>query len=143
MLVEEIHKIGFQLTSENSYKLIVPICLKLQKNDKQRLAFEYVERSKSRALIGLMAASMSVQPTVPMVEELKILIDRENEHIARLRQIQTRHLQNEKVTLEPGEADRLRKELDSLYDKIAKYDEQYVSLRRPKPLSLTEIKAMV
>jgi CHAT domain-containing protein len=141
MLVEEVDKIEFQSLHSNDYKLIVPICLKLKKDGREKLAFQYVEQSKSRALIDLMSASNSVLPTVPMTNELKSLIDRENEHIARLRQIQTQHLRNERVIVEPGEVDRLKKELEDIYVEIGKYDKQYVSLRKPQPISLGEIQA--
>jgi CHAT domain-containing protein len=141
MLVEEVDKIEFQSLHSNDYKLIVPICLKLKKDGREKLAFQYLEQSKSRALIDLMSASNSVLPTVPMTNELKSLIDKENDHIARLRQIQTQHLRNEKVIVEPGEVDRQREELNGIYLKIKEYDKQYVSLRKPTPIPLGEVQA--
>jgi CHAT domain-containing protein/uncharacterized protein HemY len=141
MLVEEVHKIWFQSSTASDYELIIPLCLKLQRDDKTRLAFEYVQRGKSRTLIDLMSANESILPAGPMTDKLKLLIDKENEHVARLRQIQTQHLRNEKVIVEPGEVDRLRKELEDIYTEIAKYDKQYVSLRKPQPISVDEIKA--
>jgi tetratricopeptide (TPR) repeat protein len=141
MLVEEVHKIGFQSSTANDYELIVPLCLKLPKDDGAKLAFEYVERSKARALIDLLSASSSVLPAVQITNKLKSLIDRENELIARLRQIQTQHIRNEKLIVEPGEVERLRKELEDIYVEIGKYDKQYVSLRKPKPISLSGIQA--
>ena len=87
-----------------------------------------------------MSVSNSPMPTVPMTDKLRLLIDIENEHIARLRHIKTQHLRNERVILEPGELERLRKELEDIHDEIGKYDKQYVSLRNPSPpISLGEI----
>jgi CHAT domain-containing protein len=37
--------------------------------------------------------------------------------------------------------ERLRKELEDIYLEIGKYDEQYLSLRKPQPISLGEIQA--
>ncbi len=141
MLAEEVDKIDFQSLYSNDYALIVPICLRLQKKDseRERLAFQYVEQSKSRALIDLIAASNSVQPTAQMTEELRALIEEESKHISRLRQIQTQHIRNEKVVAEPGEVDRLRQEINKIYLQIDKYDKQYVSLRKAMPIPLSEI----
>ncbi|MGH9990103.1 MAG: tetratricopeptide repeat protein, partial [Nitrososphaera sp.] len=141
MLVKEVDKIEFQSLHSNAYALIVPICLKLQKEDeeRERLAYQYVEQSKSRALIDMMSASNSVLPTAQMTEELRSLIEEENKRISRLRQIQTQHIRNEKVTVEPGEVDRLRQELSEIYYQIEKYDKQYVSLRKATPIPLSEV----
>ncbi len=142
MLVQEEQKIGFQSTVAGDYLNIVPLCLKFQRKDKEIEALGYVERSKSRVLIDLMAASSSVLPTVPMTQELKLLIDAEKRHLIRLQEIQMQHIQSKQMTVDPGEVDRVRKELENIYVEIRrKYDKQYVSLRKPQPISLDEIQA--
>jgi hypothetical protein len=58
----------------SAYQLMIPICLRL-KNEKE--AFEYVERSKSKVFLYLLAAS-NIRPSVPVVtNELKLLLDEE------------------------------------------------------------------
>lgn len=49
---------------------MVPLCLKLEK---QRKAFEYAERSKSRAFLDLMAAT-PIKPTVEPTNEMEQLL---------------------------------------------------------------------
>lgn len=142
-LIEDEHKLGFQSTNATAYDLIVPLCLKIQQKEKERQAFDYVERSKSRAFIDLMSVNVSIRPSVAITENLNMLVDRESHIIAKLRTIQTQYYRNERARIEPGEIDQLRNELNSIYDEISKYDKQYVSLRRPKSLSLEDIIAKI
>jgi hypothetical protein len=90
-----------------------------------------------------MAASDIICPTVAITEKMKLLIDRENSILARLQAIQIQYYRNERTNIEPGEVELLRSELEYIYDEIGKDDEQYISLRRSLPLSLSEIKAMI
>jgi CHAT domain-containing protein len=83
----------------------------------------------------------SIQPPVPMTKELKLLLDRENRYIKRLREVQMQYYRNEKLTVGAGEVEHLRNELESIYDILNEYDKEYVSLRRSRPISLKEIRA--
>ncbi len=156
-IVEEENKMGYYadvVSGFDAYELIVPICLKL-KNDKE--AFEYAERSKSKAFIDMLAAS-NLRPSVPIVtSELKSLLDGEENYLIKLRQIQTKQsrsilsstvkvrddnnfIVSPHADREVGEGvDFILSELDKIYDKIEKIDPEYVFVRRAKPLSLDKI----
>ena len=140
-LIEEEHKIGFYARTSDAYRYMVPLCLKLKKEDE---AFEYTEGSKSRAFLDLLAAT-EISPSVELTRELKLLLDDEETYLARLREIQTRHLRSRqaKVSVEPGEIERIYENLNQIYDKIEKYDPEYVFTRRGKPLSLNKIQNML
>lgn len=138
-LVEEEHKIPFAGRISDAYQLMIPLCLRLKKDEE---AFEYAERSKSRAFLDLLAAT-EIKPSVELTSELSSLLDNEENCLARLREIQTRHLRQTKVSVEPGEVERIREKLDEIYDQMKEYDPEYVFLRRGKPLSIKGIQEML
>jgi CHAT domain-containing protein/tetratricopeptide (TPR) repeat protein len=154
-IIEEEYKMGFyaNLGSESdAYQYMVPICLRL-KNEKE--AFEYAERSKSKAFLYLLAAS-NIRPSVPIVtSELKSLLDDEENYLIKLRQIQTRHsrsMTSSTVKVDTNgvavntyadsggkEVDFILSELDKIYDKIERIDSEYVFLRRGRHLPLDKV----
>ena len=137
-LVEEKHKISFHAHTSNAYQAMVPLCLKL---GKEKTAFEYVERSKSRALLDLLAAT-KIKPTVKLTSKLERLLADEENCLAELREIQTRHLGQSRVS-EPGKIEGIRKKLNCIYDEIGEVAPEYVFTRRGKPLSLNKIQKML
>ena len=138
-LVEEEHKIGFYARSLEAYQYMVPLCLKLKKENE---AFWYVEGSKSRAFLDLIA-STEIKPPVELTSDLKSLLDDEETYLARLQEVRTRHLRQSQVSVEPGEVERIFEKLNEIYGKIEKYDPEYVFTRRGKPLSLNKIQDML
>lgn len=134
-LVEEEHRIGAYAQASNAYKNIVPICLEL---GKQKEAFEYVGRSKSRAFLDLLAA-VDLRPTIESTAELRSLLDKEEIHLIKLREIQTRHLRQTARPVEPGEVDNLWKSLNQIYGKLEQLDAEYVSMRKGRPFPLERI----
>lgn len=138
-LVEEQHKIGFLDRAIYAYQLIIPICLNLKKENE---AFEYTERSKSRAFLDLLSAT-EIKPTCEITDKLQSLLDKEKMDLAKLRQIQMRHLRPAKIPVEPGEVEKIRKNLTEIYDRIGKYDPKYVFVRKGKPLSVTKIQEIL
>jgi len=54
------HKIGFQTQTANAFQIMVPLCVKIER---AKEAFEYAERSKSRAFLDLLA-STEIKPTI-------------------------------------------------------------------------------
>jgi tetratricopeptide (TPR) repeat protein len=138
-LVEEEYKIPFFSRISDAYQYMIPLCLKLKKGDK---AFEYTERSKSRAFLDLIAAT-EIKPLVEVTSELKWLLYDEESYLTRLREIQTRHIRQTKVTVEPGESEKIFEKLNKIYGKIEKYDPEYVFTRRGEPLSLSKIQDML
>jgi CHAT domain-containing protein/Tfp pilus assembly protein PilF len=138
-LVEEYHKREFQAKASEAYQFMVPLCLKL---GKEKEAFEYVEGSKSRAFLDLLAAT-EISPTVKLTKELKSLLNDEASCLADLRAIQMRHLKPYNSPVELGKVDSVLERLNQIYKRISEIDPEYVSARRAKPLSLTDIQNML
>ena len=138
-LLEEEHKIGFYARASGAYQVMVPLCLKSKKG---KDAFEYTERSKSRAFLDLIAAT-EIKPSIELTSELNSLLDDEKNYLAKLREIQTRHLRQTKVSVEPGEVEKIFENLNLIYDKIHEFDPEYVFARRGNPLSLNKIQDML
>ena len=134
-LVEEEHKIGFYALASDAYQYMIPLCLKL---GKRKEAFEYVERSKSRAFLDLLATT-EIKPICQITSTLKSLLDDEDANLSRLREIQISHLKRTRVSVEPGEIEKIFENLNHVYSKIEQYDPEYVYTRRGKPLSLNKI----
>ena len=133
---------------------MVPVCLRL---DKDKEAFEYAERSKSKVFLYLLAAS-NIRPTIPVqvTSELKSLLDDEEKYLMKLRQIQTRHSRsmigstvnvragNGAIAVSPDRdgveaSDHILSDLNKIYDKLEPIDPEYVFLRRGRPLPLNKI----
>ena len=138
-LVEEEKKIMFSTQTFNAYQYMIPLSLDLKK---EKEAFDYTERSKSRAFLDLLAAT-EIKPTVEITEELKPLLDNEKVYLNRLREIQTQHLRQTKIPVEPGEIDAIRDNLNQIYDQIDEIDPAYVYTRRERPLSSNEVQNML
>jgi len=130
-LVEEEHKTSFQATVSDAYEYMVPLCLKLGKEEE---AFGYVEHSKSRAFLDLLAAT-EIKPTVELTSGLGSLLHNEEMYLAELREIQTRHLRPTRGPAEPGEVEYTLMNLNLIYEEVEKLDPEYVFMRRGKPLS--------
>ncbi|MGC2681180.1 MAG: tetratricopeptide repeat protein, partial [Candidatus Nitrosopolaris sp.] len=159
-IIEEVHRMGFYASHASRadvYQFMVPVCLRL---DKDKEAFEYAERSKSKVFLYLLAAS-NLRPTIPIItRELKSLLDDEEKCLMMLRQIQTRHSRSmidvtvnvrgingasavspDNDEVEPS--DYILSELNKIYDRIESIDPEYVFLRRGRPLSLDKIQNML
>jgi tetratricopeptide (TPR) repeat protein len=134
-LIQEEHKISL-LTKASAYELMVPICLKLKLREE---AVIYTERAKSRVLLDMLAKT-EIKPTVELTEEFQSLIQEEEKYVIKLREIQTRHLRKIARSPEkPGEIDHVLKQLKNVYEKIAKFDPEYVLMRSGRPLGFKEI----
>ena len=134
-LVQEDYIMGFRAQASRAYRLVVPLCLKL---GKEKEAFEYMEGSKSRAFLELLAAT-KIKPTTELTNEISALLNDEETYLAKLREIQKRHLRQTNIQVELGETERILQRLNLIYDEIGKVDPEYVSARRAKPISLDNI----
>jgi hypothetical protein len=96
-------------------------------------------------------------------KEIKKLLAKEIELLQRKRQIQLRNILNfqanrtttneTKIThveatkvrtiYKADEIQNIIDELAQIYNELAKYDKEYVSLRRPKPILMKELKEMI
>jgi tetratricopeptide (TPR) repeat protein len=135
-LAEEEYKIVFSTRAYIAYQFMVPLCLKLEKEEK---AFEYTERSKLRAFLDSLAAT-EIKPTSELTDELQSLLNDEEMYLAKLREIQTQHLRPTKHPMGPEEVEKIHENLTTIYDKIKKFDPEYVFLRSGRPLSLNDIR---
>ena len=138
-LIEEEKKIMFSTQTFGAYHLMIPLSLDLKK---EKEAFDYTERSKSRAFLDLLAAT-EIEPTVEIPEGLRPLLHNEQVYLDRLREIQTQHLRQTKIPVEPGEIEAIRENLDQIYDQIDEIDPAYVYARRGRPLSSNEVQDML
>ena len=110
--------------------------------EKECEAFEYAERSKSRAFLDLIA-NTEIKPSVALTGELKSLRDDEENYLSTLREIQMRHLRQTGVSVEPGEVEGIFRQLDTIRDEIEEHDPKYVFTRRGKPLSFDRVQKLL
>jgi len=137
-LIEEEHKIGFHTRVFDAYRYIVPICLDIKR---EKEAFEYTEKGKSRAFLDLLAAT-HIKPFVKPTDELNSLLRDEEIYLARLRDIQRQYLRQTRA-VESGEVEKIYENLAQIYDKMVEIDPEYVFTRRAKSFSLNEIQRML
>lgn len=138
-LIEEPNKISFYISTSKIFHDIIPLCLKLKKDSE---AFEYTERSKSRAFLDLLATT-EIRPTVKLTDKLESLLGDEENCLDRLRKLQTRHLTKSSTPVEPREVDNIINKLNEIYDKMEVFDQQYASIRQGKPQTLKEIQKIL
>jgi CHAT domain-containing protein len=136
-LVIEKHKISYYSHSSDVYQLMVPICLLLGKEEE---AFEYAERSRSKAFLDMMA-STSIKPSVRLTDELQSLLDEEKNYLDQIQAIRINYSKN--IFSKPREIQQIRKGLEKTYNKIDKVDPEYAFIRRGKSLSLDKIQLML
>ncbi|MGD2249457.1 MAG: CHAT domain-containing tetratricopeptide repeat protein, partial [Candidatus Methanofastidiosia archaeon] len=138
-LVKEEHKIGFPVRLSDAYQWTVSLCMNLEKREE---AFEYSERSKSRAFLDLLAVS-DIKPTIDPSDKLEELFHIEGIYLNKLREIQTAHLKETKPVIEPGKVEKIHETLHHIYDKIEKFDPEYVFMRRGTPSTVNEIQKIL
>ena len=83
-------------------------------------------------------ATTKINPSIESTKNIKLLLDKEEFYLAKLREIQTSYFKLI-PNKEAGSLGGIFKKLDQIYDEIAKFDPEYVSSRRAKPVSLREI----
>ncbi len=138
-LVGEQHKSSFHATFAFVYQTIVPLCVKLGKNEE---AFQYVESSKSRAFLDLLAATR-IRPTVKITSELRSLLQEEENSLQALRSIQLRHMKVQKSLANSQGSSEVREKLEQIYEKMNRLDPNYVQARRVQSSSSEEIKQVL
>ena len=138
-LFEEEKKVMFSTQTSRAYQYMIPLCLNLKK---EKEAFDYTERSKSRAFLDLLAAT-EIKPTAELTERLRPLLHDEEIYLDKWREIQTRHLRHTRIFVEHGEIEAIRERLDQIYNQIEEIDAEYVYARRGRPLSLDNVQGML
>jgi len=138
-IVQDKLRIGFGNSISETFKLAVRVCLILNKYEQ---AFEYVEHSKSRALLELLATS-PINPTVAVTDDLKQLVAKEEECLVKLRQLQREYRADSRgndPTVTTKGVDVIKEELNTIYKKIQPIDPEYASLRSGRILSFSDLK---
>jgi tetratricopeptide (TPR) repeat protein len=143
-LIEEGYMISFYSHSpaSSAYEYMILVCLNMKTREKKLEALKYVERSKSRAFVDMLATT-PMRSTIRVTDELASLMKEEEGYLVKLRQKQTRHLRNRSIAVQPGEIDRILEGLKQVYDKIENIDQEYVLMRRGAPISFDEIKPLL
>ena len=151
------NKVDYYALTSNVYSLMIDVCIKLLKRVE---AFEYVERSKSKAFLDLMSTSdiknMSLNFTpLKNKNDMKILLEKEEELLLKKKSIQMRYnknfndtalteiIQTDKKTQniidKPLEMETVLKDLNEIYLEMEKIDPKYVSLRTPKHIKVEQV----
>jgi len=154
-LAEDEHKIGYYGLSANKYETIILVCIEL---GKEKEAFDFVQRAKSKATIDLMSTSRVLSNIANVHEtnkELQNLLKEEESLLQRKKALQLKsiikrhHPQSEipypisnnitsKSLTQQQEYtfDQVLYKLDKIYDQIEKIDPGYVTLKRPMSITL-------
>jgi hypothetical protein len=120
------------------------------KKDKEKEAFEFVQRAKSKAFVDLISSNIDIKPNISnrnsTKDEMEELIRVEKELLKKKKTVQLQsirdvnELQNQRASeVKPGQIIKVVEDLNNLYDQMEKIDPEYVSLRRPKPITLDKI----
>ncbi|MFX0095163.1 MAG: tetratricopeptide repeat protein, partial [Candidatus Hodarchaeota archaeon] len=147
-LVEERDKLGIYARFSGGYQSMISLCVDLSKNESvdaseyREKAFNYTERSKSRAFLDLLAAT-KIQPSKDLPEECYELLAEEEKCLSRIRELQIRDVRSGITPVEPGELEKLDEQLNSLYKKLKKYIPEYVFIRSGKPLALKNLQKLL
>ena len=163
-LIQEEHKVGYYGLQVKVYSVIIQLFI-LSKNTEK--AFEYLERSKSKAFNEILLMTSHLRPSVKNVsKEYQSLLDKEERLIDKLKAIQIQSLNKQESQQQQQqpiglnfssnntaisntitthiqhsklETDNIINELSLVYDKIEnEFDPEYVFVRRSKSFSLSK-----
>jgi tetratricopeptide (TPR) repeat protein len=127
-LMLDDHKVNFNNLGSNSYRHMVHVCLALGQTER---AFSYLERSKSRALVVLLAAT-NIRPKARITRNLDLLLRKEQQYLDQRRKIQRSYFEHSNFDIKVEETERVRSAISRIHDKISEYDREYVALRGGK-----------
>ena len=133
-LFEEQFKINFFSDLSHVYSDLIQLCIKLNEFEE---AFMYLQKSKAKAFLDSLSLS-EMKPTAPKSKILNSLLEKEKEVLTELRKIKVIDVSQNSNAL-PDVNEHL-KTLDDIYSQLNKIDPQYVSIRHPTPISLSELK---
>jgi tetratricopeptide (TPR) repeat protein len=135
-IIGEDHKVSFFGGIPESYEYMIKLCIQLRRIED---AHFYIERSKSRAFLEMLAKT-EIKPTMEPSKKLKELLMKEEKQLIKLRDLQIQHLRTNNPDVHPYEIEIATETLKSIYSQIQQIDPEYVLLRNGDPLSLKEIR---
>ena len=138
-IVEEQHEFCFISTIRNPYLLMISICIDM---DMRREALEYVERSKSKAFLKLIALS-DVKPKMEMNNKNCQLLKREKNILLQIKNARKHQVFINALSEDYRKIEELRNELKEIYNEIAKEDQEYVSVRTGKSLDINQLEKFI
>lgn len=130
--LQEIHKID---TLKNKIHIFPKIINLLISNKKFDLAFEYLEKSKSRSFLDFIKNSY-IKPPKEIPNDLILKEQKIIEKLNLLNENLLNSLNHNKIKLE---IEKINDDLFELQDIIKQYSEEYVDIRRGNPVSYNEI----
>jgi hypothetical protein len=151
-LVDDTIKINYHDKYINYYELAVFIAYCLAEKWKyNKEAFELVQRSKSKAFIDLMSSNIDIKLNLKKGNEDKDritnLIEIEKSLLNEKKLVQLQSIINSKGKKfqefggsKPNDILQIVEKLNNMYVEMGKINPEYVSLRKPKPLTLSKVK---
>lgn len=143
-LVSEEYKITFLGKRVNAYSKMILLCLAMGRNKE---AFEYAERAKSRALIDLIG-NRRIDPKtgeekelVIQAERLRCILNRLRKELERIDRL-PRELERGKVELRNEIRDDERREVE-IWNEIRRKNPEFASLKMVDPVTLEEVQQML
>lgn len=132
-------KSELQLEHANLYSRVVQTCQAL---GRYRETFNYIERSRSRSLLSLLGQTlqspgMTKKPLQDKLEKISSLSD----DLRTLENVMSQTSSAEEILALIDQENRLRRELDGLFNETASSLPEYVALRRGQPIDFETVKA--
>ena len=149
-ILDDEYKILYYGNNTAVYRYMIRVCMRLNKFIE---AYEYVRRSKAKALLDLLTTG-NIKPATKnsLIEEY---IKKERTLLNKKRIIQNQYLHRDhsvdsftgflqiKANSSYEELVKVNRSLDKLYDELEELDPRYTLLRRPKNISLNELQESV
>jgi hypothetical protein len=135
--IEEENKITYYSLMTDLYQNMILLCKKLSKDGEMLL---YVERSKSKAFVDIMAKTDIIYS--PILRQHQDILEKEKDCISRIR---AKQIENKLV----GNTDDGKnimediQRLEEVYETMEHIDSEYVFMRRGKPPALSEIRKLL
>ena len=138
-LFEEKHEFSLISAIKDPYLIMISICIDMGRKEE---ALEYVERSKSKSFLKLLALS-DIKPRIKVSQKNIELIRKEKILLEKIKKIKEKQVGNVKFELDYELVKELKNKLRIIYKEIEKEDPEYVSIREGKSVDADTIKKYV
>jgi tetratricopeptide (TPR) repeat protein len=134
---EEANKLTYYGLMAELYHKMITLCHTLSKLDSM---FAYVERSKSKAFLDIIARTEIVAS--PQLRQAQDLLAQERQYLVRLWERQTQPVMRDQG-YEPESLTHAIEQLEAIYAVMETLDPEYVFMRKGSPLALTDIRRLL